>query len=311
MNGGGFLWGWDATNEVWRKVLVNSEGKLIIDPSEIFENPPTDGETAKAPQSDWAYDHWKDPTAHHTAAILQSLLTTQGDIIQRGAAVAERLGIGADGKALVSNGTDLAYEYFLGRWGTQPKKWEWLIYFGHFTETVTGSGSTIRNYTKLRTDTGTTPNSTARAVGYNHGYAPFATENIEIYCSFIHRQLSANGQTWFKYDIDASGDPTDKAFGFRVDPGYALKGIVHDGASLHVVDLNTTLTSGTGVDLFMRFVAGDKIYWYVNGVEKGSSSAIPTEVRSELMYTVLNSENASDDDLVRVDVKAMGWYKGM
>lgn len=66
MNGAGVqLWGWDSANSVWVKVLVNSAGKLIIDPSEIFENPPTNGETAKAPQSDWAYDHWKDPNAHH------------------------------------------------------------------------------------------------------------------------------------------------------------------------------------------------------------------------------------------------------
>jgi hypothetical protein len=64
---GVFLWGYDSAAGVWRPVLVNSDGKLIIDPSEIFEDPPTDGETAKAPQSNWAYDHWKDPDAHHTA----------------------------------------------------------------------------------------------------------------------------------------------------------------------------------------------------------------------------------------------------
>lgn len=65
-NGAGVqLWGWDSTNSVWVKVLVNSDGKLIIDPSEIFENPPTDGETAKGAQSDWCYDHWKDAAAHH------------------------------------------------------------------------------------------------------------------------------------------------------------------------------------------------------------------------------------------------------
>lgn len=66
MGAGVQLWGWDDTNKVWVKVLVNADGKLIIDPSEIFENPPTDGETAKAPQSDWAYDHENNTVAHPT-----------------------------------------------------------------------------------------------------------------------------------------------------------------------------------------------------------------------------------------------------
>lgn len=50
------MYGWDKDAEEWRKVLVNEDGKLIIDPSEIFEDTPTDGETSKAPTSNWAYD---------------------------------------------------------------------------------------------------------------------------------------------------------------------------------------------------------------------------------------------------------------
>jgi len=51
------LWGWDADNEKYVKVLVNAAGKLIIDPTEILEDTPTDGEVGKAPTSNWAYDH--------------------------------------------------------------------------------------------------------------------------------------------------------------------------------------------------------------------------------------------------------------
>jgi hypothetical protein len=58
------LWGWDATNENWVKVLVNSEGKLIIDPSEIFEESPTNNEVGKAPTSNWAYGHENDVPSH-------------------------------------------------------------------------------------------------------------------------------------------------------------------------------------------------------------------------------------------------------
>ena len=54
------LMGWDAANKMWRRVVVNADGKLIIDPSEIFENVPTDNEHGKAPDSDWAYDHQHD-----------------------------------------------------------------------------------------------------------------------------------------------------------------------------------------------------------------------------------------------------------
>jgi hypothetical protein len=59
------LMGWDNDAGVWRKILVNSEGKLIIDPSEIFEDPPTEDEMGKAPASKWAYDHAADAAAHH------------------------------------------------------------------------------------------------------------------------------------------------------------------------------------------------------------------------------------------------------
>ena len=54
------IMGWDAANMVARRLICNEEGKLIIDPSEIFEDPPTDGEIGKAPNSNWAYDHEHD-----------------------------------------------------------------------------------------------------------------------------------------------------------------------------------------------------------------------------------------------------------
>ena len=59
------MWGWDATNEVWVKCVVNEDGKLIINPTGFLENPPTEDEAAKAPTSEWAFDHDADPDAHH------------------------------------------------------------------------------------------------------------------------------------------------------------------------------------------------------------------------------------------------------
>ena len=59
------LHGWDSVGEVYVPILVNADGKPIIDPTAIFEDPPTNGETTKAPNSNWAFDHDADPAAHH------------------------------------------------------------------------------------------------------------------------------------------------------------------------------------------------------------------------------------------------------
>lgn len=67
---GVMLWGWDGTQ--WVKVLVNAAGKLIIDPSDILEDVPTDGEVGKAPTSNWAHD---EAVARAAADLLRLLLT--------------------------------------------------------------------------------------------------------------------------------------------------------------------------------------------------------------------------------------------
>lgn len=61
-----YLYGWDATNNKWVKCLVNADGKLIIDPTEIFEDDPTDGEMGKGPTSNWAHDHEENMYLHVT-----------------------------------------------------------------------------------------------------------------------------------------------------------------------------------------------------------------------------------------------------
>ncbi len=66
---GAYLFGWDKEAKEWVKLLCTDEGKLIIDPSEIFENDPTDNEHGKGPDSDWAHDHEVDRDAHHDHTI--------------------------------------------------------------------------------------------------------------------------------------------------------------------------------------------------------------------------------------------------
>ena len=62
---GAYTYGWDYDNNCWRKIRVNDQGKLIVDPSELFEEPPTDGETGKGATSNWCHDHKIDAAAHH------------------------------------------------------------------------------------------------------------------------------------------------------------------------------------------------------------------------------------------------------
>jgi hypothetical protein len=58
------LWGWYPAGNAWVKLQVDAAGRLVIDPTAIFEEPPTNGEMGKAATSNWSYDHWKDPYAH-------------------------------------------------------------------------------------------------------------------------------------------------------------------------------------------------------------------------------------------------------
>ena len=139
MNGAAVqLWLWYPTGNRWVKAQGDVNGRLVVDPSDLFEDTPTDGELEKAPTSNWSYDHDADPDRHHAkytdaeakaaavqagaitdgvtkapthdavydvkqtadGAIAKSLLTTLGDIIRRGAAAPERLGAGVNGQVL-------------------------------------------------------------------------------------------------------------------------------------------------------------------------------------------------------------------
>jgi len=60
------LHGWDETNNVYVKILVDANGNLIINPVNIIDDTPVDGEIGKAISSNWAHDHKADASAHHT-----------------------------------------------------------------------------------------------------------------------------------------------------------------------------------------------------------------------------------------------------
>lgn len=112
--------GWDKEAKVWRDILVNEDGKLIIDPSEIFEEDPTDGETGKAATSNWAHDHENntdlhpDPfTAAMARAAINDIFNEDGDLVKDlrtdrwdGNDTNTLLGVGVCGAGTLSGATD-------------------------------------------------------------------------------------------------------------------------------------------------------------------------------------------------------------
>lgn len=96
----------------------------------------------------------------------------------------------------------------------------------------------------------------------------------------------ANSKTYLMYGLNyTAGDPTVEALGFRID-NLSVKGIVHDGSSLHVVDLATTLTNNGIFELSLVFTAGSKLEWFINGVLKGESTNIPSGTKTISIHKI-------------------------
>jgi len=81
MGTGKQAWGWYPAGKIWVPIQVAATGKLVIDPTAIFEEPPTNGEMEKGATSNWCFDHENDPDAHHDRQhALSSALDHTGGI---------------------------------------------------------------------------------------------------------------------------------------------------------------------------------------------------------------------------------------
>lgn len=60
------VFGQVAGNGAYVAIQVDANGRVVIDPSDILEDTPTDDEAEKAPTSNWAHDHAANASAHHT-----------------------------------------------------------------------------------------------------------------------------------------------------------------------------------------------------------------------------------------------------
>lgn len=177
-----------------------------------------------------------------------------------------------------------------------------MTYFTPWSAAIVGTGSTWQGYFRVRAYTGATTLSTAanyilmyRKGRYNFNYG----KNFVFEAIYSHSATSgANGKSYLKIDANNGPvDPANLAVGFRVDNN-ALKGIVHNGTSLTVVDLSTTLTS-TPVKLLMKYTAGSKIEWFVNGVQVGESALIPSgSLSSYITLAVMNGADTADQQAI-------------
>jgi hypothetical protein len=238
--------------------------------------------------------------------IKNSLLTTQGDIIVRGASAPQRLAIGTKRFFLRANSNATALEYVRAfPFGVQGENG---VDFTPWTTAVSGSGYIqSKTFAQFRPHTGTTASSTARGRGFDFGWLYWAGFRIVWQITFYHRAGSANARRWFKIDADTAADPTGAAIGFRID-GNAVKGIVHNGTSLTVVDLATTLTDGVDYTFRIEF-HGASVYWYIGSVLKGQSSNVPSGVREVNHYLAIAVANQGDAVDNWLDINWHTWVR--
>lgn len=190
--------------------------------------------------------------------------------------------------------------------GMDMRLWQWELAFYDWTTTVTGSGAiTYQEYGRFELTSGGVAGGTARGTGYRFGYFRYELHDFEWTASVMLSNLTTNGKIWLFIGHDEAADPTYRAIGWRVDND-ALKGIVHDGTNLHVIDLGVTMARWSGYILFLKFIHGSKIEWYVNGVKKGESTDIPTVAEETICYIVMAAANGVDND----DESARLYYHG-
>lgn len=155
---------------------------------------------------------------------------------------------------------------------------------------VSGSGATyVPSTTKyVDVNSGLTPGSTALLYsGANNGIWSRNTDDGTVKWSKVRLVVfpiyrvtaTANGKSWGFWGTPFTGhptntDPSTAGIGFRVDNS-ALKGIVHNGTSLTVVDLGVTLSYLGMRELAIVLDGSGNIYWYVDGVLSGQSDQAP------------------------------------
>ena len=169
---------------------------------------------------------------------------------------------------------------------------------------VAGTGSAVIDSTRyLGLTTGATAGGSARAgiadrSGWtiNTDYRTMDFGKPIILVSFVRPETTTgtNSQYWGYIGVDdgaAMSDPTTKGIGFRCDC-LAVKGIVHDGATLTVVDLTTNLVRRRAHKIAVVSDGAGNVSWYVDDVYKANTALGPVGVSAlgedALRYWITN-----------------------
>jgi len=287
------LWGWYPTGKVWLPIQVDLNGKLIVDMSGVDLGDLGDVNiTAPAANSIIKWDavagEWIDIPLW-VPAHAASHEDTGADEID----VAGLSGLTADEQDPLMDADD---------WGIFHD-------FTNFLTAVTVGGVVTAGVRVCSMTTTAVNNSTATVYVMWPFPVQLFNKDITICFSFYPNVWGTGSFVWFSFGKYVSAaDPTDKCIGFRLDD-LALKGITHDGANIHVIDLATLLVSAGEYALKMVYTAGVGVEWFVDGVSKGSSADIPNgAVANSAMY--FTCKNAAAGFSMVLVTSARWAYKG-
>lgn len=185
----------------------------------------------------------------------------------------------------------------------------WTV-LSQWSQAVTGTGACFADGKGLYVDTGATNTSTARAsinglcLSTTLGQSNVNWQDKEIIFEAVVSNIAAGtstGKAWLMLTTAAAvADPATRTIGFRIDQD-AIKGICHDGTTLNVVDLTTSLAAGISTVLRCEKAAGI-VSWYVNGILKGTTTTNVPNTSSTAVVFNLSAANGANNAQQRLGV---------
>lgn len=215
-------------------------------------------------------------------------------------------GLSSDTKPTPDSDGELFYEVdtgrcFIRRAGVWRDSIEWLLrnaqirHVGDasgWTNSTTGTGSNAVKPERLAISSGTTASSSGRLSSgtitcLSRGSAGIYVMNwakrAVLQLAFCPVGATTNGQTALQWgrsgDVNTDADLDAAGIGVRID-NLALKGLAHNGTSLTVVDLSTTLTLNQIYQMEIVSDGAGNVEWFLDGVSKGTSALGPSALGS-------------------------------
>lgn len=183
-----------------------------------------------------------------------------------------------------------------------------------WTTAFAGTGAITADGKGALVNSGATAASTASATIGGLGLLAGAGQgsidwtNKEIVADFVVSNIAAGTSTGISFlmltTAAAVADPTTRSIGFKVIQD-ALWGLTHNGTTLGLTNLSTSLSAGLTTTLRVE-KSGSSITWFVNGLQVGTTSSnVPNTSTTTcvLNLSVANGANAAQQRLGLYDAK--------